>query len=487
MVRFLLGERTSELSTMSGKSNSDIDLIWSSLKNEDVIFADVSGISNSFAEKPRRRDKNASQRFAIENLGRPFDIDAVPNDDFGEEHGRNNKAEQDRGKASKDTSNCSDLFCGLAINETSIGPVDGDSDDEDENGKENFPPQCHLSNPAWRIERVAKVLGSDDISSRVLSLTELKDAIDTLLQHRPVPPRLNYPPPYDDGQIKLNQNLPLVSDFSKPKPSQSTEARPFKAPEGPCVGKHDDSSEARDRLQAILNVCGNSLFRLIGDGKSEKCRVLSLECLKSLLLSGIDLGRHIPYMIPALCARYLSCTYDKDMEVFVRNLQSHEFYKRGGATDRQDRGGLFRQGEAAFRVVEPNEELRLDLCRSFDCLLRGVLAAGAERTLDAYYSEIVFSLQAGLGDPFPEVKLKACRLLVQLLRVPYWEQGAKYFATGLARSALPNCRHRNTNVIIAAMDLFEASVCVPDRAKVKGAGTAAIADLVGFREENVSR
>ena len=36
------------------------------------------------------------------------------------------------------------------------------------------------------------------------------------------------------------------------------------------------------------------------------------------------------------------------------------------------------------------------------------------------------------------------------------------------------------------MDLFEASVCVPDRAKLKGAGTQAISDLVGFRAENVS-
>ncbi len=41
-------------------------------------------------------------------------------------------------------------------------------------------------------------------------------------------------------------------------------------------------------------------------------------------------------------------------------------------------------------------------------------------------------------------------------------------------------------MIIAAMNLFEASVCVPDKAKVKGAGTAAIADLVGFQADNVS-
>ena len=41
-------------------------------------------------------------------------------------------------------------------------------------------------------------------------------------------------------------------------------------------------------------------------------------------------------------------------------------------------------------------------------------------------------------------------------------------------------------MIIAAINLFEASVCVPDNAKVKGAGTAAIANLVGYQADNVS-
>ena len=89
-------------------------------------------------------------------------------------------------------------------------------------------------------------------------------------------------------------------------------------------------------------------------------------------------------------------------------------------------------------------------------------------------------------DPFPELNIEACNLLVQLLRIPHWQHGARYFATGLARSALSNCRHKNSHVIIAAMNLFEASVCVPDKAKVKGAGTTAIADLVGFQADNVS-
>jgi hypothetical protein len=190
-------------------------------------------------------------------------------------------------------------------------------------------------------------------------------------------------------------------------------------------------------------------------------------------------------MIPALCARFPQCSYDKDLEVFVSDCQSHDFYKRGGATNRQDRHGLFSQS-GTLQVIEPTEELRLELCRTFNCLLRGITAGGAERLLDAYYPEVVFSLQTSLRDPFPQVKIETCHLLVQLLRIPHWEDGAKYFATGLARSALPNCRHKNTNVIIAAMDLLESSVCVPNRLKVKGAGTKAIADLVGFREENVS-
>ena len=137
-------------------------------------------------------------------------------------------------------------------------------------------------------------------------------------------------------------------------------------------------------------------------------------------------------------------------------------------------------------VIEPSEELRIGLCRTFSCLLRSILSNGAEATLDKYYPDIIFSLQTSLLDPFPDLNIEACNILVQLLRIPHWEQGAKYFATGLARSALHICRHRNSRVVIAAVNLFEASVCVPDMAKVKGAGTKAIADLVGFQEENVS-
>lgn len=38
---------------------------------------------------------------------------------------------------------------------------------------------------------------------------------------------------------------------------------------------------------------------------------------------------------------------------------------------------------------------------------------------------------------------------------------------------------------LAAVHALWMTVKVPDRAKVKGAGTSAIVDLVGFREDNV--
>lgn len=44
---------------------------------------------------------------------------------------------------------------------------------------------------------------------------------------------------------------------------------------------------------------------------------------------------------------------------------------------------------------------------------------------------------------------------------------------------------RHAKVRLAAVEALWMIVKVPDRAKVKGAGTSAIVDLVGFREDNV--
>lgn len=502
-------------------TTTNIDRIWKELKNEDDGRPSSSSalhIINAKQHAAAASNKKKCQQFIIKHhQPSAFDIDSICSDELRHER-----------VAVKSTTNANDnltdanivdadavdddnhhalLLSGLCYSsDANAGaPALGDSDDEEDDDNVSF--QSHeqpLSNNTttatttspWRIERVAKALVSDDMSLRIQSLTKLNDVINTLQLRCPVAPDLNCPPPYDDSQVKLlNSNLSLVSDWQHQPPRKlivqkddvhNDTTTPIDAGSSNNLDSTTTTTTSRPQLQVILNACGKPLLRLLSDNKSEKCRKLSLQCLQSLLLAGIDIRRHIPYIVPALCARNhpisnMSSYYDKDTEVFVQDYQMHQLYLRGGATNRQDRVcGMLSQ------VIELNEELRLDLCKAFNCLLRGIVATNAEQSLDAYYSDIILSLVTSLRDAYPEVKVEACRVLVQLLRIPHYEQGAKYFATGLARAALPNCRHRNTNVIIAAIDLFEASVQVPDRAKVKGAGTKAISDLVGFREENVS-
>ncbi|KAL3807491.1 hypothetical protein ACHAXA_003982 [Cyclostephanos tholiformis] len=216
-----------------------------------------------------------------------------------------------------------------------------DSDDEDRDAEDDEPPQS-VSDTSWRIERVAKTIVSDDQLTRLRTLRKLKDAIEALLVNCTVSPQLKYPLPYDIDRINSIKDLPLVSDFVKPKQVESTSTNPG-AQGKTRLPMHREADESLARLQIIFNSCGKSLFRVIGD------------------------------------------------------------------------------------VIETEEELRLELCRTFDCLLRGILAA--------------------------------CNLLVQLLRIPHWGEGSKYFATGLARSALLGCRQRNTKVVIASITLFEMCVC----------------------------
>jgi hypothetical protein len=314
----------------------NIDSIWNSLKNEDGLPFKKGGITPSReAKKPVNPISLAHQI-----IGRPFDVDDISAYDLTK-LSPSKTEERDRRNGAVDV--CSDLFGGLdAIHETSIANATcEDSDDEYQDAEENEPPQS-VSNTSWRIERIAKALVGDNQSTRVQTLSKLKDAIDTLLVHLSAPPQLKYPPPYDNDHVELRGNLLLISDFVKPKLLEDTIIP--RAQRIPCGTMHRDADESLGRLQAIFNSCGNSLFLVIGDVNSEKCRALAIGCLQSLLLAGIDVRRHIPYMIPALRARLQQCTYDKDMEVFVQDHHTHEFYKRGGATDRQDRHSLSSKG-----------------------------------------------------------------------------------------------------------------------------------------------
>ena len=83
---------------------------------------------------------------------------------------------------------------------------------------------------------------------------------------------MDFPQPYNGSQIKLNQNLSLVSDLVNPKQledsMQSTD-RPTVSLEGSSMVKYGLNKTNR-HIQAMLNLRGTFLFQLIGDKQSEK-------------------------------------------------------------------------------------------------------------------------------------------------------------------------------------------------------------------------
>ena len=90
---------------------------------------------------------------------------------------------------------------------------------------------------------------------------------------------------------------------------------------------------AKRKLQMILNVTGNALFQLFTD-PVEKCRLKAIECVRHLCLSALDMGKHMAYGLPHArhFSKYPSIKCDPDMKIFITDVESHAFYKRGGAT-----------------------------------------------------------------------------------------------------------------------------------------------------------
>ena len=372
----------------------------------------------------------------------------------------------------------------------------GDSDDEDsDNGGDDLPPPLLALPPSrsWSIARFSSAITSSDVSARVDGLTALHLAITELLltDEDKVPP-LDLPPPYDHNRIALThrEQGTLVSDMAATQWSQwdrthaslMSQFRPSGEPasdssSASAPDRYNDSTQLQ--LQALLNGCGCSIFRRFGD-KIEKCRALAIRCVGDISLAGIDFGEHIGLLMPAVLARFPPVSFDAEMGVFVHDANEHDCHRRGGAVARQDK-----DDSRTIPVVETSEELRLRTCDLISFVVRGALARDALSILDPYFADLVLALYTMLRDPCPDVKVRSSRLLTQLVRIPQWEAGAKFFALALTRAAIPNLRHRNSKVRLTAIELFEASVCVPNREKLRGAGSDGIADLIGFREDNV--
>jgi hypothetical protein len=213
----------------------------------------------------------------------------------------------------------------------------------------------------------------------------------------------------------------------------------------------------------------------------EKCRELALRISRGLIERVSDITPTLPYLLPALMQRVPGgLAHDEDTQLFVHDIEEHEAYRRGKAVERQDRDSM-----SAHVVVEPNEDLRLEACRLIGALVQSTQTHGSWSTLHPYFHEIVLCLQYYLRDPLPDLKVEACGLLARLARMPQYELGIKHYAIALVRATLSVMRHRHARVRAAAVDCVHACICVPNRDKCKGAGTEAIVDLLGFREDNV--
>lgn len=228
------------------------------------------------------------------------------------------------------------------------------------------------------------------------------------------------------------------------------------------------------------------LFKRFNDSVEkvrEVCIGLSILFIKN---TNHDLMQILPYLIPAVINRtFADWQYDESQQVFVKDMEDHESFKRGRVVDNQ--GSFvnpYRQQQQTRHVVgEPSEEIRLSLCELIETLLENVFERKAASLLHPYFYGIVLFLVAGVNDPCPDITIKSCHVLEQLSQELI--SGVKFFAVGLVRAAKHLLADRHARVRIAALRAIQALVSCPNADKCKGAGTEAIVDLIGHRDENV--
>ena len=213
----------------------------------------------------------------------------------------------------------------------------------------------------------------------------------------------------------------------------------------------------------------------------EKLREKAIRLMAELCKRVKDLQPHLPYLFPVLHHRGSPASgLDVENSVFVFDLQGYDEFKRGKATARPDLQEAF----ARTRLVnsgEPAEELRLQLCE----LLIVVTTNRPANIIGAYLHEAMLLFAGFARDTFGLVAKRAAEGISAVCAVDDLQEALIPYACALARCCLPNLRHRHAKVRKATVDAIRRSVAVRNVGKWRGAGSDAIKDLVGFREDNV--
>jgi hypothetical protein len=191
----------------------------------------------------------------------------------------------------------------------------------------------------------------------------------------------------------------------------------------------------------------------------------------------------LAYLFPVIVARAPQAAVEVDlaMGIFVFDVDAHDAYKRGKAVKRPDLQLAFER-ERRVTVAEGSEALRLKLV---ELLVAVVRRTHASPSFGPYIYEVCLLYAGFLRDPFADLLDAALRGVVELCQIAPLQDALVPVACALARVVMPNLRHRHAKVRRSAVHAFHRAVSVVHKAKWRGAGTDAIQDLVGFREDNV--
>ena len=233
-------------------------------------------------------------------------------------------------------------------------------------------------------------------------------------------------------------------------------------------------------LEELLHALARPLLLRFED-PVEKHRERAIRLLNGLCGRVRDLTPHMPYVFPMLHGRGSPAVgLDVEAGIFVFDLEDHAAFKRGKAQARPDLACAFER-ERTLRTREPSEELRLLLCE----LLITCTAGRAASVVNAYLHEAMLLLAGFCRDTFGELALKAMEGVTTICATEDLQDPLVPYAAALARVSMPNLRHRHAKVRRGAVDAVRRAVAVKHVAKWRAAGSDAIADLVGFREDNV--
>eukprot|EP00594_Rhizosolenia_setigera_P004717 CAMPEP_0178950776 /NCGR_PEP_ID=MMETSP0789-20121207/6842_1 /TAXON_ID=3005 /ORGANISM="Rhizosolenia setigera, Strain CCMP 1694" /LENGTH=940 /DNA_ID=CAMNT_0020631543 /DNA_START=1071 /DNA_END=3894 /DNA_ORIENTATION=- len=401
-------------------------------------------------------------------------------------------------------------------NDENANPND-ESDYESDLDHDEKPDVQPRSGHQIRLQRILSAISSSNFQ---LKKTALYTLLEIIINTRPNPlepfasPSLKLPLPYHIDHIALtHSSSSVVSDLPSEKfvprwglwqrthvnlmdqfattnrtdtaDATSSSKKDVKSKQESSESDNNKSTSSRFLLiKRIWKMFSPTLFQSLSSfSGAEIHREASCQIVHCLLLDLEiqDITTQIAYLIPALANRNSSLMFDPDLDLFVSDSENLDFYKRGGC--------ISKQTLQVSRVGgKESEEIQLWYCRIIETLIsRYVVNADPNKIniLLPHAQDILFHLlpltKTSKGT---EIQIFACTLLTQILRIPQWHDPlTKHLAVAITRYVLPSLRSLKSSVRMATLDLVEISISIPDKSKIRGAGTQAIQDLIGFSQE----